>query len=240
MSFLPRFLHRFPVILFNFGYLQDIFLWEDVQLLTLSMRAMVLQNCVLLSHISDIFLMVDPNIVMKFHNFDIFYSVNPTPAFFVLTKTITMGERPGDVSIWRYSRIQRGATFSDTPCIFLVFFFFFFIRVDQSIRRYASIGRQSRGTGRQAPSNLMFFDEGDTISNVPFTNWSKFIFYFVENCHSQAIVLLTIFKHFKHQNDNFSRASRAFTTKLYTIFNCFILFSARFPRNVSFLYFILV
>ena len=32
-------------------------------------------------------------------------------------------------------------------------------------------------------------------------------------------MLLTIFKHFKHQNDNFSRA---FTTKLYTIFDCFI------------------
>ena len=72
----------------------------------------------------------------------------------------------------------------------------------------------------------MFDGEGDTISNVPLTNWSKFIFYLVENCHSH--VLLTIFKHFKHQNDNFSPALRAFTTKLYTIFDGFILFSAIF------------
>ena len=59
----------------------------------------------------------------------------------------------------------------------------------------------------------MFGWEGDTISNVPLTNWSKFIFYLVENCHSY-VLYLTIFKHFKHQNDNFARASRAFTTKL--------------------------
>ena len=67
-------------------------------------------------------------------------------------------------------------------------------------------------TGGRVP--LMFGGEGDTISNVPLTTWSKFIFYLVENCHSH--VLLTIFKHFKHQNDNFS-------TKLYTIFvsSCF-------------------
>ena len=40
-------------------------------------------------------------------------------------------------------------------------------------------------------------------------------------------MLLSIFKHFTHQNDNFSRASSAFTTNLYTIVDCFILFSAK-------------
>ena len=73
-----------------------------------------------------------------------------------------------------------------------------------------------QGVDRETDVSPIFVGEGDTISNVPLTNWSKFIFYLVENCHSH--VLLTMFKHLKHdQNDNFS---------LYTIFDCFIVFGA--------------
>ena len=85
-----------------------------------------------------------------------------------------------------------------------------------------------QGLDRGTCPSPMFGGEGGTISNVPLTNWSKFIFYLVENCHSH--VLLTIFKHVKHQKHAFT------TTKLYTIFDYFTLLSAPL---LSFLHFIL-
>ena len=73
----------------------------------------------------------------------------------------------------------------------------------------------------------MYFDKGDTISNVPLTIWAKIknAFFPVENCHAQHVFLTN----FKHQNEKFLGASGAFT-KLYTILDFLTLFSARFAR----------
>ena len=41
-------------------------------------------------------------------------------------------------------------------------------------------------TGGHVP--FMFFDERDTISNVPLTNWSKLHFFSVENSHAYVFL----------------------------------------------------